>query len=101
MFSNMSVKSDSAKFRTGIFLIILWWIPFWALATPLSEKTGIKISVLTLLIMGIQTLIGVVGFFMTGKTVTKVIKSLPSKKVPGALFYMLIKGEINSVDNKK
>jgi nitrate reductase gamma subunit len=98
MFSNMAFNQESTKFRVGILLIILWWVPFWALATPISDKTGIKISVLTIIIMGIQTVLGLMGFYLTGKTVSKLLKSLPFKKVPGALWYMLTKGKTQPVD---
>jgi hypothetical protein len=95
----MVISNDSKKLRIGVFLVLLWWLPFWALATPISEKTGIKISVLTIAIMGVQTVIGVMGFYLCGKTVTKQIKKLPFKKVPGTLWHMLIKGDTEAVDN--
>lgn len=94
----MVISNDSKKLRIGVFLVLLWWLPFWALATPISEKTGIKISVLTIAIMGVQTVIGIIGLYLAGKTVRKIIKSLPFKKVPGALWYMLLKGKVKLVD---
>lgn len=81
------------KLRIGVLFIFLWWFPFWALATPLAETTGFKITTVTIFIMGIQTVIGLLGFYIVGKPVTKLIKELPFKKVPGHIWYMLLHGK--------
>lgn len=87
------MPTSAKKLRIGVFFIFLWWFPFWALATPISEMTGLKISTLTIVIMGIQTAIGLLGFYIVGKPITKLIKALPFKKVPGHIWYMLLHGK--------
>ncbi len=85
--------NSANKMRIGVFLIFLWWFPFWMLATPVAEETGFKISAITLVIMGIQTMLGLLGFYIVGKPITKLIKQLPFKQVPSHIWYMLIHGK--------
>jgi hypothetical protein len=85
--------NSTNKMRVGVFLIFLWWFPFWMLATSVAEETGFKLSAITILIMGIQTMLGLLGFYIVGKPITKLIKQLPFKQVPSHIWYMLIHGK--------
>jgi hypothetical protein len=85
--------NSAAKLRLGVFCIFLWWAPFWALAAPIANKLDLKVSSLTLLIMTIQTIIGVLGFYLVGKPVARLIKGLPFRRVPGTIWYMLVYGK--------
>lgn len=84
-----------ARLRVGVFLIFLWWIPFWAAAPAIANYIGTEdTGRITFIIMAIQTVIGAIGIFIAGKQVSSIIKKLPFKKVPGTIWYILIHGKM-------
>lgn len=90
----MNDKYVSAKkLRIGVFCIFLWWFPFWAGSTWLANKLGTKDTVTLTVIVGIQTIIGLVGFWLVGQHVAKMLKKLSFKKVPVSIWFMLVHGK--------
>lgn len=90
----MNDKNVGAKkIRLGVFCIFLWWFPFWASTTWVSNTLGTKYSVTLAVIVSIQTIIGLVGFWLVGQPVAKMLKKLPFKKVPGNIWFMLVHGK--------
>ena len=98
---------SASRLRIGVFFVFLWWAPFWALAPYIanifasSEESTIGLtSIIVIIIMVIQTLIGLVGVFLCGKTVAAVIKQTHRLyRVLPIIFKILIKGKYEVKDN--
>ena len=55
------------RLRVGVFLIILWWTPFWAFAARIADSlSGLtnppSVAADTTTIVVVQTIIGLLGF---------------------------------------
>lgn len=86
---------STIRLRIGVFFIFLWWFPFWAAAPAVARWIGTSnVSRVTMTIMIIQTLVGLLGFFVAGKQVSTLFKQMPFKKVPGAIWRVLINGKM-------
>lgn len=83
------------RLRVGVFLLFLWWAPFWAAAPVIARWLGIDdTGKVTFAIMAIQTVIGGIGIFVAGKQVSKLVKSMPFKRVPGTIWQLLLHGKV-------
>lgn len=83
------------RLRVGVFLIFLWWVPFWAAAPAIARYIGSEDSgKITFIIMAIQTVIGAIGVVVAGKQVSSIVRKLPFKKVPGTIWHVLLHGKI-------
>jgi hypothetical protein len=85
------------RLRLGAVLLLIWFIPFWALAPWIantlgwSAHAGVKLG----LVMSIcQTLIGIAGAFTAGKEATALVKGTPFKKVPARAWHIIWTGNI-------
>jgi hypothetical protein len=78
--------------RIGVFCLLIWWAPFWALAPVIADALNVKVSYITIVIMGIQTAIGFLGIWVAGKEVSTIIKKTPKKQVPGKIWHVLVHG---------
>lgn len=73
------------RLRIGVFFILLWWFPFWAFAPALTDAlSGLShppsVAVVTTTIVVVQTLIGLLGFFVAGTEVKRIVKETPRKR---------------------
>jgi uncharacterized oligopeptide transporter (OPT) family protein len=80
------------RLRIGIGLIILWWLPFWALGPYLARLLGYSSShaaaVATTMIVIIQTIIGILGMFLVGKQVSGLVKGSPKRQVLPKIWHI-------------
>lgn len=87
------------RLRIGIFMLFLWWIPFWAALPALAALLGITSeegkSKLLVFILAIQTIVGFLGLFMAGKQVVSIVKSTPRKKTPGKVAHIIWYGRVD------
>lgn len=89
------LKQPAVLLRLGFICILLWWVPFWALAPEISKTIGFdNVALMTTIIMVIQTVIGVIGFLLVGKPVAAVVKQASFKKAPGIIFYAIVHGKL-------
>jgi hypothetical protein len=63
----------------GVFLILLWIVPFWALAPYIANSlSGLSnppsVAAVTTTILVVQTIIGLLGFWVAGAAVKSIIK---------------------------
>jgi uncharacterized membrane protein (DUF485 family) len=85
------------RLRVGAVLLLIWFIPFWALAPWIAKHLGwsVHAGVELGLVMSIcQTLIGIVGAFIAGKDATALVKGTPFKRVPARVWHIIWTGNI-------
>lgn len=88
---------SATRLRVGAILLLIWFIPFWALAPWIaknlgwSEHAGVELGI----VMSVcQTLIGIVGAFTAGKEATALVKGTPFKKVPARAWHIIWTGHV-------
>jgi uncharacterized protein YneF (UPF0154 family) len=84
------------KLRIGVLLIIIWWAPIWLLAPFISDifNNSPSTAVVTTVIVIVQTLIGLLGFYIAGKEMVGLIKHNPKKQAFKMMWYTLIHGQV-------
>jgi hypothetical protein len=85
---------SALRLRVGVICLVLWWIPFWALAPGIADALNIKASYVTFAIMGVQTAFGFLGIWVAGKEVSNIIKKTPKKQVPKKVWHVLVHGSL-------
>lgn len=93
------------RLRIGVLLILLWWIPFWAMSPYISQALGYSsdshaTAVITTIIMIVQTVVGFIGMYFCGKQVSLVVKKSPRKQVPAKIWQIFRYGKITQ-DNSQ
>lgn len=86
------------RLRVGVVLLLIWFIPFWALAPWIAKTLGWSdhaAAELGLAISICQTLIGIVGAFTAGKAATALVKGTPFKKVPARAWRIIWTGQMD------
>ena len=88
---------SATRLRVGAVLLLIWVIPFWALAPWIaktlgwSDHAGVELGI----VMSIcQTLIGIVGAFTAGKEATALVKGTSLKKVPARAWHIIWTGNV-------
>jgi hypothetical protein len=83
----------------GVVLILLWIVPFWALAPYIAHSlSGLSnppsVAAVTTTILVVQTILGLLGFWVAGAAVKSIIKGSTMRQALGAIWSMLIHGDI-------
>jgi hypothetical protein len=91
------------RLRFGVALIILWLIPFWALAPEITRSlSGMSnppsVAAVTTAIVVVQTILGLFGSWVAGTEVKSIIKGAGMKRALSALWSILIHGEVRGHD---
>jgi hypothetical protein len=94
-----SAGPSPLRLRVGVFLILLWIVPFWALAPRIAHSlSGLSnppsVTAVTTAIVVIQTILGLLGFWVAGAQVKSIIKGSAKLRAIGAIWSMLLHGEI-------
>jgi hypothetical protein len=94
-----SAGPSPLRLRVGVFLILLWIVPFWALAPRIADSlSGLSnppsVAAVTTTILVVQTIIGLLGFWVAGAAVKSIIKGSTMRHALGAIWSMLIHGDI-------
>lgn len=87
------------RLRIGVVLILLWWIPFWMLSPKIASALGFTneakaASIITIVIMVIQTVIGLLGIYFAGKQIYELLKNTPKKRVLPKVWHILVSGKV-------
>ena len=87
------------RLRVGVFLILLWLLPFWALAPHIAHSlSGLSnppsVAAVTTTIVIVQTIIGLLGFWVAGTEVKSIIKGSTMKHALSAIWSILLRGNI-------
>jgi hypothetical protein len=102
--SSMTEDTKSAapsplRLRVGVLLIFLWIVPFWALAPNIAHSlSGLSnppsVAAVTTTIVVVQTIIGLLGFWVAGMQVKSIIKGSTKRHALGAIWSILLHGDI-------
>lgn len=98
----MNQPLSARRLRFGIILLILWWAPLWLLLPELAQQLGIQLtdasqSTMTLIIIIIQTIIGIIGLAIVGNDVGTIIKHSSYRKTPKIMWHILRTGQTEGV----
>ncbi len=88
------------RLRIGMIFIIIWWLPIWLLSPLISWLLGDSGDVsashaVFVVIIAIQTIFGLLGMFIVGRTLVALMKQLPRRQVPKVMWRVLISGKID------
>ena len=94
-----SAGMSPLRLRVGVLLILLWIVPFWALAPLIADSlSGLSsppsVAAVTTTIVAVQTIIGLLGFWVAGAAVKSIIKGSTMRHSLVAIWSMLIHGDI-------
>jgi hypothetical protein len=94
-----SAGVSRSRLRVGMLLILLWLIPFWALAPYIAHSlSGLSnppsVAAVTTAIVVVQTIFGLLGFWVAGTEVKAIIKGSTMKHALGATWSIFIHGEV-------
>jgi hypothetical protein len=94
-----SAGPSPLRLRVGVVLIMLWILPFWALAPRIAESlSGLSnppsVAAVTTTIVVVQTVIGLLGFWVAGTQVKSIIKGSTMRHALGAIWSILLHGEV-------
>src|SRR5512133_2425687 len=87
------------RLRVGVFLILLWIVPFWAWAPLIADSlSGLSnppsVAAVTTTILVVQTIIGLLGCWVAGTEVKSLIKGSTRRHALGAIWSILLHGGI-------
>jgi protein-S-isoprenylcysteine O-methyltransferase Ste14 len=99
-----SAGPSPLRLRVGVFLILLWIVPFWALAPFIADSlSGLSnppsVAAVTTTILVVQTILGLLGFWVAGTAVKSIIKGSTKRHALVAIWSILLHGEIRGQDS--
>ena len=91
--------ASSLRLRLGVFLILLWILPFWLLAPELAHvlsggSGNPSVATVTTTVVVVQTILGLVGMFVAGAEVKTIVKGSTRRHAIAAIWSIFIHGEI-------
>jgi len=95
------------RLRVGVLLVLLWMLPFWALAPSITHLlNGLSnpptVVTVTTTIVVVQTILGLIGLWVAGTQVKAIIKGTTKRQAIKALWSILLHGDTRDqglVDN--
>jgi hypothetical protein len=102
--STSNDRKSRLRLRVGVLLILLWLIPFWALAPYIAhslrgQSNPPSVEAVTAAIVVLQTLIGLLGSWVAGTEVKSIIRGSTTKHALGAIWSIFIHGEVQRHDD--
>jgi hypothetical protein len=96
-----SAHRSRLRLRAGVLLILLWLLPFWALAPRVTHVlSGLSnppsVAAVTTTIVVVQTIVGLLGFWIAGTEVKSIIKGSTTRQALATIWSILISGEIRN-----
>ena len=84
------------RLRIGVILFLMFWLPAYLLAPVVAAAFGYPknaeaIFKITIVIMGIQTAIGIIGFLFAGKQIMT-LRHVPRKQLPKTVWHLFWRG---------
>jgi hypothetical protein len=94
-----SAAMSPLRLRVGVLLILLWIVPIWALAPAIAHSlSGISnppsVAAVTTTIVVMQTIVGLLGFWVAGTQVKSIIKGSTKRHAFGAIWSILLHGDV-------
>jgi hypothetical protein len=79
-------KLVKLKIQLGVFLIFLWWLPFWLIAGLIDTSEDIHSAArrrhILVMIIIVQSIFGIIGAILLGKTLMENMKHTKFRKFP-------------------
>jgi hypothetical protein len=93
------VGPSSFHLRVGVLLVLLWMLPFWALAPSIAHalrglSSPPSVAAVTTTIIVVQTLLGLIGLWVAGTQVKPIVKGTTKGQAIRALWSILLHGNI-------
>ena len=90
---------SALRLRMGVLLVLLWLLPFWALAPYIAHSLrGLSnppsVAAVTTAIVVVQTILELLGFWVAGTEVKSIIKGSTMWHALGAIWSILLHGSI-------
>ena len=94
-----SAGPSPLRLRVGVVLILMWIVPFWALGPLIADSlSGLSnppsAADVTTAIVVVQTIIGLLGFWVAGTQVKSIIKGTTKRRALEAIWFILLHGEV-------
>jgi len=94
-----SAAMSPLRLRLGVLCILLWLVPFWALAPAIAHSlSGLSkppsVAEVTTAMVVLQTIIGLLGSWVAGTEVKSIIKGSTKRHALGAIWSILLHGEV-------
>ena len=94
-----SAGMSPTRLRFGAALIISWLLPFWALAPFITHALdGLSnppsVAAVTTTIVVVQTIVGLLGFWVAGTEVKSIVKGSSLKHALAAIWSILVHGDV-------
>lgn len=99
--SPASGSKTGFRLRLGVILLLLWFLPFWLLSPYIAslidpaDEESLTFTI-TVVIMAVQTLIGLIGAYLAGKETAVLIRTTPRRKLAGTVWQLLRHGKRES-----
>ena len=94
MSEDQKVEVSSLRLRVGVLFIFLWWVPFWVFAPQIADFFGFDSNNARIVIILVQTVIGIIGALIVGKQIASIMKTTPFKKMLPTVWRALRYGTI-------
>jgi len=93
-----SHKISVVRVRIGIVFFILWWLPVYLTVPTIAALFGEQdnhqaIVTITIIIITVQTVIGIIGVLLLGKELTHILVKVRYRKLPITLWRIIITGD--------
>ncbi|HEY4964605.1 MAG TPA: hypothetical protein VIH90_08005 [Candidatus Saccharimonadales bacterium] len=96
------------RLRLGVVFIMFWWIPVYLAVPGIVSGLGLSNSAhatqaVLIIVITVQTIFGVIGFLLVGKSLGSNLKKVSPRKAPKVFWRMLWSGttEIPDSDLRK
>jgi hypothetical protein len=89
----------ATRLRVAVALILLWWIPVWALGPLIAgwlsgPDNSPSVGSVTIAIIVVQTIIGVIGLWLGGTEIKAIVRHTTRRHALSAIWSVLLHGEI-------
>ena len=91
------IKLVKLKIQLGVLLIFLWWLPFWLIAgivdTADDVHSASKRRHILITIIIVQSILGIIGAILLGKTLMENMKHTKFRKFPKVAWELFRTGK--------
>ena len=99
-----SAGRSPLRLRVGVFLILLWLVPFWALSPYIAHSLSAlsnppSVAEVTTAILVMQTIFGLLGLWVAGTEVKAIVKGSTKRHAIAAIWSIFVHGEIRDPGN--
>ncbi len=96
-----SAGASPLRLRAGVFLILMWILPFWLLAPAIAHSLSDldnppSVAAVTTTIVVVQTVLGLLGFWVAGRQVKAIVKGTTTRHALGAIWSIFLRGDVPS-----